>query len=79
MAAAMMPAAPAGAAAPSKSATPGVAAPIETGPAPAAVVPAIIAAEIDELGLFDVRRQGALDGAINGHRCGLSDRAEQGE
>lgn len=70
-----MPAVPTGAAAPTESAPPGIAAPIEAGPAPAVVVPAIIAAEIDELGLLDVGRHGALDGAVNRHRTGLSDRA----
>src|SRR6185437_11139365 len=48
--AAMMPAAPTGATTPTKSATPGVAAPIEARPAPATVVPAILAAEINKLG-----------------------------
>ena len=79
MAAAMMPAAPTGAAAPTKSATPGVTAPIEARPAPATIVPAISAAEMNKLGLLDIRWNGSLDRAVNGHRTGLADRAEQGE
>lgn len=56
MGSAVIPAVPAGVAAPAQPAAEGIAAPVEAGAVPAVGIEAIVAAAENELGLFDVRR-----------------------
>jgi hypothetical protein len=72
-----VPAMPTDAAAPAKTAAPSVTAPIETGTAPAVVVPAVISSAENELSLFHVTGDGRRHQAVDRQGAGLP--TEQGE
>ena len=67
-----VPAMPTDAATPSKTAAPGVTAPIEAGTAPAVVVPAVISSAEDELSLFHVAGDGRRHQAVDWQSVGLA-------
>jgi hypothetical protein len=74
-----VPAAPTGAAAPAEATAKGITAPIEAGPAPAIVVPAVIPPTEDELSLFHIARDCPRREAMGGQRAGLANGAEQSQ
>ena len=68
----VIPAAPAGGATPAEAATPGITAPVEAWTTPGAIVPAVIAAAVDELSLFDVARNSCRRKPVDRKRIGLT-------
>jgi hypothetical protein len=78
-AATTVPAMPAGTTAPAEAAAPGVTAPIITRTLPAIVVPAIVAAAEEELGLFDLSRDSSRREAVKRKRIRLPGNAQKCE
>lgn len=74
-----VPAVPALATAPTEATAEGIAAPIIAGTMPAIVIPAVIAATEEELGLLDVVRNRSRREAVEGHCVGLTGRAQERE